>query len=253
MSLLLAGGAAPPAAEAETLAPLSVRLGYRGYTRALAYVWNPARDVDVAAPVEESTLASFLVRLPYRNLGRSRYLSHTANDLSVVAPLDTPSFLAKPQYKALGRNPYLFRTAQDLSFVEPFDLPSFLAKPQFRQLGRNLALIWSPAGDVDVVAPQEDTWQPFLVRKSIESLLLGQKASSLLHATAQDFDAPAPVVESDTWLPFVVRLDLTSRFRGALIAQLLLSRGTAQDEDAPAPPAISGGVYIPTFRTRRGR
>jgi hypothetical protein len=166
MSLLLAFQGAPPAAEAETLAPLSVRLGYRGYSRALAYVWNPARDVDVA-PIADSTYAQLVVHIPFKGYDRNPYLRNTAQDLSVVVPFDLPSFLAKPQYKPLGRNPYLWNTAQDFSFV---------------------------------ASVEESTLAQFVVRLNIR----GQwwiVPAYVFNLAPQDEDAPSIIVPGGTYIP----------------------------------------------------
>lgn len=45
-----------------------------------------AQDFDTPAPVEADTLAPFLVRLPFRGLGRNPYRWRTAQDLDAPAP-----------------------------------------------------------------------------------------------------------------------------------------------------------------------
>lgn len=292
MSLLLTQLGAPPAAEAETLAPLSVRLGYRGYvrspylrslavdsvveqlsdagsnllvvptwgdlrlTRALRFsYWNSDLSGAAAAPVEADTLAQFLVRLPFRSLGRSQYLHHRDYDSApvVVQESTLAPYLVRVPFKTLGRNRYLWNTAQDFDApAAPADstFAQFFVRVPFVQFKRRPQLGWNSS--IEGIEQLNDAGSNILVVASFESWRLAKAGRFFYWTPPQDFDAPPVGVEADTWLPFLIRQDITSRFRGALIAQLLLSRGTAQDEDAPAP-SVSGGVFIPTFRTRRGR
>jgi len=174
--------------------------GFR-LARASRYLYRPtAQDVPAAPPVE-STWAPFLVRVPFRPLGRNPYTRHGAQDLSFVEPLDLPHVVRSRPYKPLGRNPYLWHRAVDESVSVPVEPPTPPTGPR----GRGRTKAWSPLSEAfersaatslhyyfhrahesaPVVAP---TFAAFFVRVPFRPL----GRSRYLYHFAQDTSAAGP-------------------------------------------------------------
>jgi len=172
------------------------------------YYRGTAQDTSAPAPSAEPEIAApWLVRRAFRSLGRNPYLRHSAQDESVVAPLDLPHRLVRIPFRPLGRNPYLFH--QDFESApappaEPDTSSPFMVRRPYLRLGRN-PYLWHTPQDLDAPpSPAEaDTWTPYLVRLDIRGRL--KVVPSYLQATAQDFDAPLPPVTDSSYYYYVSR------------------------------------------------
>jgi hypothetical protein len=136
----------------------------------VAWLWPPYELQ--ADTVEESTHATFLVRVPFRAYGRNPYVRHGAQDESAPPP------------------PEQGDAASGILVV-----PSWGA---YRLTRASRLYYYRPALDTPVVA-EPPTWSPFLVRLPLK----GYKPNRYRFNTAQDVSAPGePEVRRD----FLVRL-----------------------------------------------
>lgn len=170
--------------------------GFRLARAARFNLWqNSAQDFDAPVEVAEpDTYQPFLVRIPFKTLGRDPYLQHQ-DWFDTVEPLDLPHVVRLLPYKPLGRNPYVWNTAQDFD-IPPAPQEDTLAphwvRLQFRTLGRN-PYLWHLDYESIPAAPAEpDTWVPYLVRLPIRGAL--RVVPAYVFVTPQDEDAPVVVV-----------------------------------------------------------
>lgn len=215
------------APEPDIYEPFRINIPFKVLGRS-RYLFSTAQDTDAPVVVEESTATLLTVRIPFRPFLRSRLLGTPASDESTVDPLDLPHWVAQPKYKPFGRNPYRFSSTQDESTVEPFDFPSIIRALQFKPLLRSPYRFTGSATDVETAAVEVETVSGQLIRIPFRSLL----RNPYRFGSAQDFDAP---VEADTTEQFLVRIPI-KRFVWVRPGLLV---STAQDFDAPPPPVTT--------------
>jgi hypothetical protein len=203
----------------------------------LSVVQDTGGSIQVQRSFEQWSLAR-ASRFNYRGFAQDE-------DAPAPAEADTLApFLVRVPFRALGYNRYLQHQDFDSAPVAPEadTLAQFLVRVPFRGLGHN-SYLFRTAQDLSFVEPFD--LPSFLAKPQYKRL----GRNPYLWNTAQDFSFVAPVEES-TLAQFLVRLNIRGQY---WIVPAYVFNLSPQDEDAPAPPVVEGGTYIPTFRTRRGR
>jgi hypothetical protein len=230
------------APEESTLQPLLVRLPFRGLGRS-PYLSTPNSDIPVVVPVEESTYPGWFTRIPFRALGSTQFRFSEANDDSAPLQSFEPIWAVRIPFAPLGRTQFRFQQPQNLNQPVDFEHSGFAVRLPFRALGRSPYLI-NPSQDATAVLAVEGSTACLVVLPSYRVYARNQFAISL----ATDAQPPDQF-ENTPWI-FVRWMQQPYN---ALLAVKLNTTFTTQDDDGPAPPATVLAPYFPTYRPRRGR
>lgn len=196
-------------------------------------VYTPQPFTEPPAPAEAETLAPHLVRIPFRALAPNPYLHNTAQDESVVEPLDVPSGVFGRRLPSLGRNPYLHHGAQDESVAEADTYVPRLVTHQFKDPARRPQLGWH--GAVEGVEQLDDVGGSLQVVADWDGFRLARAGRFAYSPPAADVHEAA--VEPETWAIFHVRVPFRPLGRNPYLHHV------ASDESVVIPFELPGGVF----------
>ena len=180
--------------------------GFSSFPIGTASAWRERRAITYfhrgqeSAPLEPAaeTAAAFVVRRPFRRLGRNPYVWRQALDPGVAVEGLAPFFVRRP-FKGLGRNPYLRSVTGDEAPAAPLEAEThapFAVRRPFKRLGRT-PYVWSPTGDDALVAPPTaETPTVFAVRRAFRAY--GRNPYTRHSAHDESFVAP-PVTFNAAW------------------------------------------------------